>query len=78
MQYAYRNEEISDQLFSDDINVSEEFISSWLDKVCSVSRSASVLNKNHPLINNFFSHFNHYLQETIKYPVKVHQKYYLS
>ena len=74
MQYAYKNEEINEQLFNDDMNVSDEFISSWLDKVCSVSRSASVLNKNHPLINNFYSHFNHYLQETVKYPVKVHPK----
>ena len=75
MQYVYRNEEISEQLFNDDIDVSEEFISSWLNKVCSVPRSASVLNKNHPLINNFFSHFNNYLKEVVKYPVKVHQKY---
>ena len=74
MQYAYRNEEISEKWFNDDIDVSEEFISSWLDKVCGVSRSASVLNKNHPLINNFHSHFNHYLHETVKYPVKVHPK----
>ncbi len=76
MQSAYRNEELSEQLFNDDINVSDTFIESWLDKICSVSRSASLLNKNHPLVNNFFSHFSHYLQEAVKYPVKVHSKYF--
>lgn len=54
--------------------VSEEFILSWLEKICSQPRAASLLNKNHPLLNQMFSHFNRYLQESLKQSVKVQTK----
>lgn len=73
-QYAYKNKDVSSHLFNNDLDVSEDFVSSWLENVCGTSRAASLLNKNHPLVNNLFSHFNHYLQEAVKYPVKVQAK----
>lgn len=73
-QYVYKNDQISEYLFNDDLYVSEEYVSSWLDQICKTSRAASLLNKNHPLVHNLFTHFNHYLQESVKFPVKVHTK----
>ena len=73
-QYIYRNENVSAHLFNEDLDVSEEFVSSWMEKICTTARSASLLNKNHPLVNNLFLHFNHYLQETVKFAVKVQTK----
>ncbi|CAF0765035.1 unnamed protein product [Brachionus calyciflorus] len=74
IQYIYRNEDISQDLLNSDLFVSEDFVASWLEKICSQPRTASLLNKNHPLVNQFFSHFNHYLQETLKQPVKIQAK----
>lgn len=73
-RYMYKNEEISKHLFNDELDVSEDFVSSWLDQICGQARSASLLNKNHALVNNLFSHFNHYLQESVKFPAKVQSK----
>jgi len=74
IQYMYKNEDIPTNLLSGDLEVSEEFVSSWLKQICSVPRSPSLLNKNHPLVNNLFAHFTHYLQESVKLPVKVPAK----
>lgn len=73
-QFAYKSEETVENLIRGDLDVSDEFVMSWLEEVCKTSRSASLLNKNHPLISNFYSHFSRYLHESIKYPVKVHPK----
>jgi len=73
-QYVYKNDEIPKHLFNDELNVSENFISSWLKRICGTSRAASLLTKNHPLVSNLFTHFNHYLQESVKLPVKVQSK----
>lgn len=69
----YKNEDIPANLLNNggDLEVSDEFVTSWLNQICNVPRSASLLNKNHPLVNNLFSHFNHYLQESVKMPVKI-------
>lgn len=74
VQYIYRNEDVTQDLLNSDLFVSEDFVTSWLEKICSQPRSASLLNKNHPLLNQFFSHFNRYLQESLKQPVKVQAK----
>lgn len=75
ISFIYRNNEnIPEHLLTEELDTSEEAVSSWLSQLCSVPRSASLLTKNHPLVANFFSHFNHYLQETIKLPVRVQTK----
>lgn len=73
-QYMYKVENVDDHLLVDDLSVSEEFLRSWLSQVCNIPRSASLLNKNHPFITNIFHHFNHYLQESVKYPVRLQIK----
>lgn len=73
-RYIYKNDDISKHLFNDELDVSKDFVSSWLRQICSEARAASLLNKNHPLVNNLYAHFGHYLQETVKLPVKVQAK----
>lgn len=73
-KYIYKNEDISELLFNNELKVSEDFVSSWLSQMCDTPRAASLLNKNHPLVNNLFAHFGHYLQESIKFPVRVQTK----
>lgn len=73
-QYVYKNDEVPKHLFNDDLNVSEKFVTSWLERICGTSRAASLLTKNHPLVFNLFTHFNHYLQESVKLPAKVQSK----
>ena len=73
-KYIYKNEEVVEHLFNEQLDVSEEFVSAWLEQMCTKSRAASLLTKNHPLVNNLFQHFTHYLQESVKLPVKVSTK----
>lgn len=76
IQYMYKNEDIPENLLKGgDLEVSDEFVASWLAQACSVPRSPSLLNKNHPLVNNLYAHFSHYLHESVKMPIKVLPKY---
>lgn len=73
-QYIYKNNQVSSFLFNDELDVSSDFVTSWLNQVCGTPRAASLMNKNHPLVSNMFAHFSHYLHESVKWPVKVQQK----
>jgi hypothetical protein len=77
VKFIYKSDDdlLADRLLSGDLEVSSEFVTAWLKQICSVPRSASLLlNKNHPLLSNFQAHFSHYLQESVRFGVKVAPK----
>lgn len=62
------------ELFKDDLAISKEYISEWLNYICTTPRSTSLLNKNHPIINMFVNHFNTYVKDVVKLPIKLSPK----
>ncbi len=72
--FVYRSERAAGLLLERELDVSAEFVGSWLEQVCGTARAAQLLNKNHPLVSNLFAHFSHYLQEAVRWPVKVQAK----
>ncbi|RNA32274.1 nicalin-1-like isoform X3 [Brachionus plicatilis] len=74
IQYIYKNDDVTNYMVNSDLDISGDFVSSWMEKICFQPRTASLINKNHPLINLFFAHFNRYMQESLRQLVKIQAK----
>lgn len=71
-QYIYNNSQI--EIFDNDLEISSDFLNSWLNYICSVPRSLSLMHKNKQFINTLFSHFSTYLKSATMIPLKLNSK----
>jgi len=73
-EFVYKNDQIGQLFTNGELDVSSEFVSTWLETLCGTARAAQLLNKNHKLVTDMFAHFGQYLQESVKLPVKLQAK----